>query len=109
MPEKLERNLPLGGLVVQRILEEVEFEWAMPHTTDQRQRKLTMTAAYIAVTYTLSLRGNEGFWVDGDALCDYIQLGREDTTTPHVVIALLGFFKGELGERMHVFSAANTT
>ena len=109
MPEESERNLPLGGLVVQRLLEEMEFEWALPHTTAQRQRQLTMTAAYIAVTYTFSLRGNEGFWVDGDTLCDHIHLGREDTITPHVVIALLGFFKGESGDRMHVVSAANTT
>ena len=109
MPEESERNLPLGGLVVQRLLEEMEFEWALPTTTAQRKRKLTMTAAYISVTYTLSLRGNEGFWVDGDALCDHIQLGKEDKGTPHVAIALLGFFKGEAGERMHVFVAANIT
>ena len=109
MPEESERNLPLGGSVVQRLLEEIEFEWASPSTTAKRKRLLTMTAAYISITYSLSLRGNEGFWVDGDTLCDHIQLGREDRNVPHVVIALLGFFKGESGERMHVFSAANTT
>ena len=101
MSEESERNLPLGGMVVQRLLEEIEFEWALPFTTAKRKRLLTMAAAYISITYSLSLRGNEGFWVDGDALCDHIQLGRENTSIPHVVIALLGFFKGESGDRMH--------
>ena len=36
MPEESERNLPLGGVVVQRLLEEIEFEWALPFTTAKR-------------------------------------------------------------------------
>ena len=47
--------------------------------------------------------------MDGDALCQHIDLGRDATPIPHVVVALLGFFKAETGERMHVFSLENTT
>ena len=68
-----------------------------------------MVAGYIATTYAYSLRGNEGFWVDGDSLVENIKLGKLDPQTPHVVVALLGFFKAEGGERMHVFSIASQT
>ena len=109
MPVATARNLPLTGTVVKRILDKIEFEWALQSTSQKEKRKLTMVAAYIATTYAYSLRGNEGFWVDGDSLCQHIDLGRDDTPIPHVVVALLGFFKAETGERMHVFSLANTT
>ena len=68
-----------------------------------------MAAAYIATTYSYSLRGNEGFWVDGDSLCQHINVGRYAQPIPHVVVALVGFFKTELGEQMHAFSLANVT
>ena len=109
MPVESSRNLPLLGPVVKRLLDEIEFEWSLPHTTEDRKRILAMTAGYMAVTYSYSLRGNEGFWVDGDSLVKNIQLGKNDRLRPHVVVALLGFFKAEGGERMHVFSIANCT
>ena len=109
MPVESSRNLPLLGPVVNCILNEIEFEWALPHTDPKRKRMLTMVAGYVSVTYAYSLRGNEGFWVDGDSLIKNINLGKHDAHCPHVVIALLGFFKAEGGERMHVFSIANRT
>ena len=109
MPVESSRNLPLLGLVVEKILDEIEFEWSLPYTSDSRKRLLVMAAGYISVTYAYSLSGNEGFWVDGDSLVKNIDLGKYDTPIPHVTIALLGFFKGEGGERMHVFAIANCT
>ena len=109
MPVATERNLPLTGIVVKPILDKIEFEWALPTTSAQEKRKYTMVAAYVTTTYSYSLRGNEGFLVDGDALCRHIDLGRVAELIPHVVVAFLGFFKAETGERMHVFSLANTT
>ena len=109
MPVESARNLPLLGPGVKRILDEIEFEWALPYTTNKRKRILTMVAVYISITYAYSLRGNEGFWVDGDALAKNIELGKSDAECPHVVVALLCFFKAEGGERMHFFSIANQT
>ena len=63
-------------------------------------------------TYGYSLRGgNEGFWVDASRLRANMHLGAVDNTreTPHVCVALLGCFKGEDGDRMHVFPLANVT
>ena len=109
MPIATARNLPLTGPVVKRILDRIEFDWALPTTSEKDRRMFTMVAGYIATTYSYSLRGNEGFWVDGDALRQHINVGRDALPIPHVVVALLGFFKAETGERMHVFSLANTT
>ena len=95
--------------MVKRLLDEIELEWALHFTPAPRKRILTMVAGYIATTYAYSLRRNEGFWVDGDSLVENIKLGKLDPLTPHVVVALLGFFKAEGGERMHVFSIANQT
>ena len=109
MPVSSWRNLPLTGKVVKRILDKIEFKWALPFTDSKEKRRLVMAAAYIATTYTYSLRGNEGFWVDGDSLCKHINLGRHARPIPHMVVTLIGFFKTELGERMHTFSLANVT
>ena len=109
MPIASARNLPLTGPIVKRILDRIEFDWALPTTSEKDRRILTMVAGYIVTTYTYSLRGNEGFWVDGDALCKHINVGRNAIPISHVVVALLGFFKAETGERMHVFSLSDIT
>ena len=94
IPEEVEKNLPFSGQVVKKISNDIKFEWAIPSINTERKRILTITADYIAASYALSLRWNEGFWVDGDSFCDHVRLGKQDAHTPHVVIALLGFFKG---------------
>ena len=88
----------------------IEAEWVDPDTDDDRRRLLTMTAGYMASTYAYSLRGNEGFWVDARRLVDNIQIGKNDSRYgPHVCVSLLGRFKGEDGDRMHVFPLSNIT
>ena len=109
MPTDSVRNLPLLGFVTAKILCEVEREWRDAGTPAWRKRVLAMCGGYIATTYVYSLRGNEGFWVDGDRLKSNIELGRlgSNGEIPHVVVALLGRFKGEGGDRMHVFPLAS--
>ena len=107
MPVESARNLPLTGPVVRRVLEEIEFEWVTSNEDPHRKRLLAMAGGYIATTYSYSLRGNEGFWVDGDRLCEGIDVGKFASPIPHVLVPVLGFFKGENGERLHVFTLAN--
>ena len=110
MPLDSQRDAPLLGHVVSAMLDVMAKEVTNPNTKEKRRRLLTMTGAYMAVTYSYSLRGNEGFWVDGDSLVANIHLGRESVLdTPHVVVGLCGRFKAEGGYRMHVFSLANVT
>ena len=108
MPQEKVRNLPLLGNVVSHVLKVMEAEWLAPGTSRKRKREISMCAGYLAVTYVYGLRGNEGFWVDADRLRGGIDLGRNATedSLPHVVVSLLGRFKGEDGDRMHVFALA---
>ena len=109
MPMDSARNMALLGSVVKRILDFIQFEIHDASTSEERKRFLTMVGGYVAVTYSYSLRGNEGFWVDGDMLMKNINIGKRATPIPHVLVPLIGFFKTEQGERMHVFPIANET
>ncbi len=110
MPAMTKQNKPITGRLVKAILDRIEAEWIDPDTTDERRRLLTMCGGYISVTYGYSLRGNEGLWVDAERLIEGIDIGRNPThERPHVIVSLLGRFKGEDGDRMHVFPLATTT
>ena len=92
MPSDSVRNLPLLGHVVAKILSVVDLEWKNATTPAWRKRVLSMCGGYIATTYVHSLRGNEGFWVDGDRLKSNIELGKVGSNgeMSHVVVSLLG-------------------
>ena len=65
---------------------------------------------YLIVSYACSLRGNEGFMMDFFGLRTHIKDGRsKNEEQPHVVIPLLGRFKNEVGERLHLMLAVNVT
>ena len=61
--------------------------------------------AYIAVSYVLSLRGNEGRMIDLKGLRNNWQPDRGD----HFVIALWGKLKGETAYRNRVIPCINVT
>ena len=101
MPVESKRDAPLLGHVVAGMLKAMEEELLDKTLPAKRRRLLTMAGGYMAVTYSYSLRGNEGFWVDGDRLVEHIKLGSsEGEDIPHVFVALLGRFKAEGGDRM---------
>ena len=109
MPHVTKRNKPITSIMVNYILSELEVEFANRGTDPDRRRIVLMTAAYIAVTFGYSLRGNEGLWVDAQRLIDNINVGKNDPRAAHVIVCLLGRFKGEEGDRMHVFPLASVT
>ena len=109
MPHVTKRNKPITSVMVNYILDELELEFVDRATGPERRRIVLMTAAYIAVTFGYSLRGNEGLWVDAQRLIDNINVGKNDPRASHVIICLLGRFKGEEGDRMHVFPLASVT
>ena len=109
MPEVRVRNNPMTAVMVKYVLSKLEMEFFNPATSADRVREVLMLGAYLCCTYGHSLRGNEGLWVDADRLCRHIGMGKYDQRAPHVLISLLGRFKSEDGDRMHVFPLANTT
>jgi len=112
MPAEKLRNLPLLGSSVAKILEVMEEQYMDFTTSNKRKREITsMCAGYIAVTYCYGLRGNEGMWVDADRLRRGIRVGEIPfrNEISHIIVSLLGRFKGEDGDRMHVFCLASTS
>ena len=111
MPEETDRDEPLMGTTVAGMLKRMKFEYLDAETGVIRKRSLVMTGAYMAVCYGASLRGHEGLWVCGKNLVEHILVGKEETEElpGHVLVPLVGFFKGENGMRMHVCPIANET
>ena len=111
MPEITIQSLPLMGSAVAELLNRLEAEWINPGTDPTRKRLITMVCGYIVVTFGYSLRGHEGFWTDAGRLCEGIGTGRNPAVGErrHVLVSLLGRFKGEQGSRMHVFPLSDRT
>ena len=109
MPEYSYRNKPLNYLVVNYILNDIKHVWVGSETDQERKRELLMTASYICVTYGYSLRGYEGFWIDSQRLMDGIHLRKHDRREPHVLVAVMGRFKGEDGNILYIFPLVNVT
>ena len=69
-----------------------------------------MVGLYLAMSFCLSLRGNEGFMLDLQGLIQHIMDGRDRREKhPHVVFPLLGRFKNEVGERWHLMLSVPVT
>jgi len=113
MPEITIQSLPLMGVTVDELLSSrLEAEWIDSGTEPTRKRLITIVCGYIVVvTFGYSLRGHEGFWMDAGRLCEGIRTGRNPPVGElrHVLVSLLGRFKGEQGTRMHVFPLSDRT
>ena len=114
------RQQPLSIAAVVRLLTllKEEAEEQEHHVA----REFFKVGAAVALAVCGSLRGNEVFMLDLGALRRHIDLGKQGTLpddpmkagtdlsqAPHVIIPLLGQFKGELGFRYHIMSLASTT
>ena len=68
MPSDAQRDTVRLGHAVAGVLEKMRKEMRKVETDATRKRLFTMCGGYMVVTYSYSLRGNEGFWVDEDRL-----------------------------------------
>jgi len=73
-------------------------EAKMKEIDEMEAHVLTLVGAYMVSCFCASLRGNEGFMMDLLGLQRNLHYGRDDVEEPHVVFALLGQFKNEVGE-----------
>jgi len=115
-----QRQQPLGTSIIVKLLELVREE-AEEQDRDVASEFFKVGAA-IATAVCALLRGPEVFMMELSALRKHIQLGRggivppnpmkagtDLLTAPHVIITLLGEFKGALGYKYHLMSLASTT
>lgn len=75
----------------------------------EEQKQCIAIATYIVIGFAASLRGNEGFMMDLAGIRSMIYKGKAEGELGHVLVALLGRFKGEDGERYHIIPLANET
>ena len=110
MGKEVKSDLALDPSILHLILKNLNNEWLNDATTNERRRWISVVGCYLIVCFTCSLRGNEGFMIDFLGLRTHIKDGKSaDEKTPHVVIPLLGRFKNEVGERLHLMLSVDVT
>jgi hypothetical protein len=82
----------------------VRFEglWILADGDGSSQEKVLFPALFAILTYTGGLRGEETPLMDLHATAKHYQEGINHPTHPHVVMALRGRFKNEVGELEHL-------
>ena len=100
-------DIALDYQILHKILSSMNNELLHKSTNLKRRRWLATAGAYFTISFVLALRGNETLMLDLKGLVDYIKEGRSDPKNPHIVIPLLGRFKGEDFSRHHILLAPN--
>lgn len=83
------------------ILRQLEEDFKNPGVPIHRKRDIVMLGSYISIGFCDALRGNKVFLVEVMSLCKYYYEG-ECQSQRHIVVLIMGPFKGETGEHNHV-------
>jgi hypothetical protein len=100
MGEEVRSDFALSIKVLHRILGHLDKEWHDARTVAVHQVVVEMTM-FLVAGFGLGLRGEEVLKMDIASSMTYYEAGR-DHSSPHVMIPLLGRFKGETGEQWHL-------
>ncbi len=84
----------------------VEEEWS--RITSRNKLQVALEGAFYVIAFTLGLRGEEVPLIEIRGIRSHWEKGL-DHPTPHVVIALLGRFKNEIGESYHLMPVLAST
>ena len=103
------QEVGLSVEVLHEILGSLKQEISNPLTFYERKRLLVVSGAAFVILYAGALRGGEVFLVEASELSKLITQGRDHTTHPHVVVPLMGRFKGETGERNVLLAFTNVS
>ena len=101
MGEEVRSDFALSIRVLHKMLGHLDKEWDGARTVEMR-REVVEIAIFLVSAYCLALRGKEVVKMDIAGFLTYYDAGRNHDTHPHVMIPLLGRFKGETGERWHL-------
>jgi hypothetical protein len=97
--------------ILREMLRRYELELSGPGLTEARRRKIYMSGFAYVVLFCKALRGGEILLTEATSLCSMIDKGRmrENHPDAHVVVPLMGRFKGETGERNVLCLLASVT
>ena len=84
-------------------MNDINHEWVGSRTDQYSKIELLMTARYICMTYSYSLRVYKRFWVYFQCLIDGINLGKHDRRETHVLVT--GDWKIQGREWRHIASS----
>lgn len=101
------QELGLSVEILQEILGSLDTAIKDPLTLYERKRLYVVCGAAFAILYAGALRGGEVFLLEASELSKLIFQGKNHKSHPHVVIPLMGRFKGETGERNVLLAFAN--
>ena len=108
MGREVKGDLALDYRILHKILFRLKKEVLDHSTSLERRRDVAAFGAFYTLSFTLALRGNETKMMDLGGLINHLNDGKEDER-PHVVVPLLGKFKGEEYRRYHILLAPNIT
>jgi len=97
--------------ILREMLRRYEQELLGSELTEERRRKFYMCGFAFVVLFCKALRGGDNFFTEATSLCKLIDKGRlyEGHPDSHVVVPLMGRFKGEAGERNVLVLLASVT
>jgi hypothetical protein len=101
MGEEVRSDFALSIVVLHKILGHLDKEWLEGRTSDSR-KEIAEIAMFLISGFCLGLRGEEVVKMDISGFLTYFEAGRDHPVHPHVMVPLLGRFKGETGERWHL-------
>ena len=104
MGRDVKGDLALDYRIVHKLLDHMKEEMLDTFSSLDRKRWIAMSGAFFTISFTLALRGNEALMLDLSELRKNILIGKEEDP-PHVMIPLLGKFKGEDFKRHHCLLA----
>jgi len=96
-------NLALSIPLLKLLLRKLELKFRDAETMEDKHLFLSILS-YVAISYTLSLRGPEGFMIDLHGLVKY-----KNKTPEYCIVTLLGRLKGEAHDLTHLIPCANVT
>ena len=97
MGKDVRSNAGLSHLVLKNILSNLEQDLHSREWVYEEIRLKVLVAYYLVVCYGSSLRGCEGFMMERSDSIRHINRGKTDPEIPHVVVPVLGQFKGKAG------------
>ena len=101
MGEEVHSNFALSIRVLHKILGHLDSEWIGGRTMEKR-KQIVEIACFLVLAFCLGLRGEEVVKMDIAGFLTYFEAGKDHPEHPHVMVPLLGRFKGETGERWHL-------
>jgi hypothetical protein len=94
----IKQDSALSEEILLKVLTNLEHELSSSATSQQRRRDIIMLGGILVIGFCDALRGNEIFLVEASYLCTHVEQGRKHAQ-PHIVVPMMGRFKGETGER----------